>query len=302
MLDVAWPSAVDREVRCSHFQHPTQRHRVGKAGKSTRRKWQWLTHSKWWWLTHRSWQWLTHRNWRCLTQELTAGKSIHRKWWWLTHRSWRWLTHKLTVTDTWVDSDWHTGIDSDWHTATEWPTRRNWQGVWACVVSVIVKCPVFPPCAVDGHSRNPLYSSYYYLPRTGLVNHTSAPVTPAQGQQNICCRHTHCTISGVNYGQCVVASKEGWNFVIYAQSTMAVISGQNTFYQNTINIKITYTLKLRHHQFKNKSKKWIKEKDPKSNPQNRIFAVVRKLSGKLEHLEVYGCFLTRTGVSIEVIT
>ena len=131
---------------------------------------------------------------------------------------------------------------------------------------------------------------------------TPLPVTPAQGQQNICCRHTHCTISGVNYGQCVVASKEGWNFVIYAQSTMAVVSGQNTFYQNTINIKITYTLKLIHHQFKNKSKKWIEEKDPKSNPQNRIFAVVRKLSSKLEHLEVYGCFLTRTGVSIEVIT
>ena len=26
-----------------------------------------------------------------------------------------------------------------------------------CVVSVIVKHPVLPPCAVDGHSRNPLY-------------------------------------------------------------------------------------------------------------------------------------------------
>ena len=32
--------------------------------------------------------------------------------------------------------------------------------VCACVVSVIVKHSVFPPCAVDGHSRNPLY--YYY--------------------------------------------------------------------------------------------------------------------------------------------
>ena len=31
-----------------------------------------------------------------------------------------------------------------------------------CVVSVTVKCPVLPPCAADGHSRNPLY--YYYLP------------------------------------------------------------------------------------------------------------------------------------------
>ena len=30
-----------------------------------------------------------------------------------------------------------------------------------CVVSVIVKCPVLPPCAVDGCSRNPRY--YYYF-------------------------------------------------------------------------------------------------------------------------------------------
>ena len=29
-----------------------------------------------------------------------------------------------------------------------------------CVVSVIVKCPVLPPCTVGGRSRNPLY--YYY--------------------------------------------------------------------------------------------------------------------------------------------
>ena len=28
------------------------------------------------------------------------------------------------------------------------------------VVSVIVQCPVLPPCAVDGRSRNPLY--YYF--------------------------------------------------------------------------------------------------------------------------------------------
>ena len=32
--------------------------------------------------------------------------------------------------------------------------------VCVCVVSVIVKHPVLPPCAVDGRSRNPLY---YYL-------------------------------------------------------------------------------------------------------------------------------------------
>ena len=31
-----------------------------------------------------------------------------------------------------------------------------------CVVSVIVKRPVLPPCVVDGRSRNPLYY-YYYL-------------------------------------------------------------------------------------------------------------------------------------------
>ena len=29
--------------------------------------------------------------------------------------------------------------------------------VRVCVVSVIVKCPVLPPCAVDGCSRNPHY-------------------------------------------------------------------------------------------------------------------------------------------------
>ena len=31
-----------------------------------------------------------------------------------------------------------------------------------CVVSVIVKRPVLPPCVVDGRSRNPLYYYYYY--------------------------------------------------------------------------------------------------------------------------------------------
>ena len=34
--------------------------------------------------------------------------------------------------------------------------------VCVCVVSVIVKRPVLPPCAVDGRSRNPLYYYYYY--------------------------------------------------------------------------------------------------------------------------------------------
>ena len=33
--------------------------------------------------------------------------------------------------------------------------------VCVCVVSVIIKHPVLPPCAVDGHSRNPLF--YYYF-------------------------------------------------------------------------------------------------------------------------------------------
>ena len=31
-----------------------------------------------------------------------------------------------------------------------------------CVVSVIVKRCVLPPCVVDGRSRNPLYYYYYY--------------------------------------------------------------------------------------------------------------------------------------------
>ena len=31
-----------------------------------------------------------------------------------------------------------------------------------CVISVIVKRPVLPPCAVNGRSRNPLYHYYYY--------------------------------------------------------------------------------------------------------------------------------------------
>ena len=30
------------------------------------------------------------------------------------------------------------------------------------VISVVVKCPVLPPCAVGGRSRNPLYYYYYY--------------------------------------------------------------------------------------------------------------------------------------------
>ena len=32
--------------------------------------------------------------------------------------------------------------------------------VCVCVVSVIIKCPLLQPCAVDRHSRNPLY--YYF--------------------------------------------------------------------------------------------------------------------------------------------
>ena len=34
--------------------------------------------------------------------------------------------------------------------------------VCVCVVSVIVKRPVLPPCVVDGRSRNPLHHYYYY--------------------------------------------------------------------------------------------------------------------------------------------
>ena len=45
-----------------------------------------------------------------------------------------------------------------------------------CVVSVIVKHPVLPPCAVDGRSRNPLY--YYFEAGTDCnirVLHTTLP-------------------------------------------------------------------------------------------------------------------------------
>ena len=39
------------------------------------------------------------------------------------------------------------------------------------VVSVTVKCPALPPCAIDGRSRNPLYyyyhHCYYYFLRPG---------------------------------------------------------------------------------------------------------------------------------------
>ena len=34
--------------------------------------------------------------------------------------------------------------------------------VCVVVVSVIVKCPMLPPCAVDGHSRNPFYYFCYF--------------------------------------------------------------------------------------------------------------------------------------------
>ena len=39
----------------------------------------------------------------------------------------------------------------------------SFDAVCVCVVSVIVKRPVLPPCVVDGRSRNPLY--YYYYTR-----------------------------------------------------------------------------------------------------------------------------------------
>ena len=73
--------------------------------------------------------------------------------------------------------------------------------------------------------------------------------------------------------------KEGRNFVTYAQSTMAVISGQNTFYQNTINIKLIYTLKLIHRQLKNESQKWVKWKQ------------IQKAIPKIISLQWWGGFL-----------
>ena len=49
-------------------------------------------------------------------------------------------------------------------TAVLIPSSDTWMCTCiVCVcVSVIVKCPVLPPCAVDGRSRNSLYYYYYY--------------------------------------------------------------------------------------------------------------------------------------------
>ena len=44
------------------------------------------------------------------------------------------------------------------------------QHVCVSVVSVIVKCPVLPLCAVDGCSRNPLYYYYYRLHKVPSPN------------------------------------------------------------------------------------------------------------------------------------
>ena len=44
------------------------------------------------------------------------------------------------------------------HGCTDWGVELVC--VCVCVVSVIVKRPVLPPCVVDGRFRNPLY--YYY--------------------------------------------------------------------------------------------------------------------------------------------
>ena len=46
-----------------------------------------------------------------------------------------------------------------------------------CVVSVIVKRPVLPPCVVDGRSRNPLYYYYYCSILPGKNNGVIAPYT-----------------------------------------------------------------------------------------------------------------------------
>ena len=42
----------------------------------------------------------------------------------------------------------------------EWGGVSVWVGGWGGVVSVTVKHPVLPPCAVDESSRNPV--CYYY--------------------------------------------------------------------------------------------------------------------------------------------
>ena len=42
------------------------------------------------------------------------------------------------------------------------------QFINVCVVSIIVKRPVLPPCVVDGRSRNPLYYYYYTVRKVPL--------------------------------------------------------------------------------------------------------------------------------------
>ena len=50
-----------------------------------------------------------------------------------------------------------------------------------CVVSVIVKRPVFPPCVVDGRSRNPLYYYYHYYYYLRVSAPCQATVCPVVG-------------------------------------------------------------------------------------------------------------------------
>ena len=40
-----------------------------------------------------------------------------------------------------------------------------------CDISVTVQCPVHPPCAVDGCSRNHLYYYYYYRVQNVFPKH-----------------------------------------------------------------------------------------------------------------------------------
>ena len=54
--------------------------------------------------------------------------------------------------------------------------------VCVCVVSVIVKRPVLPPCAVDGRSRNPLY--YYYIPQSSQIEKATTPPPRTTNQCN----------------------------------------------------------------------------------------------------------------------
>ena len=73
-----------------------------------------------------------------------------------------WLKTSLIMCD-WNFTDWQVPqLYCVWLRVHTVPLHDSqlYMCVCVCVVSVIVKHPVLPPCTVDGRSRNPLY--YYY--------------------------------------------------------------------------------------------------------------------------------------------